>query len=226
MNDVCFIIPVYNEAAVIAKVIEQLTTDFNWVICINDGSTDNSAGEIRKTRALLINHPTNLGQGAALQTGIDFALQNPAIKYFVTFDADGQHQLDDARSMLDYLKHNPVDIVLGSRFKGHAVKLGKVRRLILKLAVYYSNQTTGMKLTDAHNGLRVFNRRVAESLHISQPGMAHASEIIAKISRHGYRYAELPNTITYSAYTKRKGQPLINAINILYDLISQKVLER
>jgi len=225
-RDTYIIIPVYNEEKVIVSVVKKVLKNFSNVVCINDGSTDSSAAEILKTEAHLVNHPVNMGQGAAIQTGIEYALQDKNIKYFVTFDADGQHSLADVEAMLKYIKEHQVDIVLGSRFLGSAQNLTGFRKFILKLAVKFSNFTTGLKLTDAHNGLRVFNRKVAENLHITMPDMAHASEIIHRIAEHNFRYKEVPVTITYTDYSKAKGQSAINAVNITFDILLQKVIKK
>ncbi len=225
--DTCVIIPVYNEEAVIERVVQRVLRDFSQVICVNDGSKDASAQAIGKTKAVLVSHLTNLGQGAALQTGLDYALRNTDATYFITYDADGQHQLSDAITMLKHLREHPdLDIILGSRFLGHAQNIGRFKKWILKLAVSFTNATTGIHLTDAHNGLRVFNRNVAQSLDITMPDMAHASEIIHKIGTNRYRYKELPITIIYTDYSKAKGQSAINAINISFDLLLHKATKK
>jgi len=145
----------------------------------------------------------------------------------VTFDADGQHSLDDVKMMLAYIRtHAEVDIVLGSRFLGHAENIPALKRAILKLAIKFSNITTGLLLTDAHNGLRVFNRRVAKELEITMPDMAHASEIIHRIAEHKFKYEELPVTIAYTDYSRAKGQSVMNAVNITFDLLLQRIAKK
>jgi len=224
-SNIAFIIPVYNEAQVIGNVVNRVLKKYEYVVCVNDGSTDSSADEIEKTKAYLVNHPINMGQGAALQTGIDFALTNKNIKYFVTYDADGQHQIEDVDNMLSYIsKHGDVDIILGSRFLGSAVNIRPLKKIILKLAVKFSNASTGIKLTDTHNGLRVFNRKVAEGLQLKMADFAHASEIIDRIAEKTWAYKELPVTIVYSDYSTGKGQSMINAINIGFDILLRKII--
>jgi glycosyltransferase involved in cell wall biosynthesis len=213
------IIPVYNEGPVIKDVINTVLKHFPTVVCIDDGSKDNSAAEITKTDALLVQHSINIGQGAALQTGIEFALQVPGIKYFITFDADGQHSIEDVISMLEMLKKDEVDIVVGSRFLGEAVNLSLPKKIILKLAIRFTNLFSGVNLTDTHNGLRVFTRKFAESVDITMPGMAHASEIIDKMGRGGWKYVEVPVTISYTDHSRGKGQPMLNSVNILMDVL-------
>lgn len=223
MKNVAFIVPVYNEGKVIRGVIKNVLKQYATVICINDGSRDNSSEEIAKTEAILIEHPINMGQGAALQTGIEYARSLPEIDYFVTFDADGQHRLEDVAKMLEVIKGGEYDIILGSRFLGRTVGMTRGKRLLLKAAIAFSNVTSGLKLTDTHNGLRVFNRHVAETMEITMPDMAHASEIIELIAQHKYRYAEVPVVIEYTDYSRSKGQAMINAVNIGFDSLLRKV---
>jgi glycosyltransferase involved in cell wall biosynthesis len=222
MNNVAVIIPVYNEGEVIESVVLDVLKNFKNVVCVNDGSKDNSSEQIEKTKAYLVEHPINMGQGAALQTGIEFARQLD-VDYFVTFDADGQHRIEDVKSMVKEINKGKVDIVLGSRFLGSTPGITKSKKFILKLAIKFSNATSGLKLTDTHNGLRVFNRKVAEGLQITLSDMSHASEILEIISAKKYRYVEVPVTIEYSDYSKGKGQSLINAVNIAFDAVLRKI---
>ena len=221
-DNVAIIMPVYNEGKVIRGVLQNTLKHYKYVICVNDGSGDNSSEEIEKTDAYLVEHPINMGQGAALQTGIEFARQFP-VEYFVTFDADGQHRLEDVKSMLGEIKSGNYDIILGSRFLGEAINMTRSKYIILKLAIWFSNATTGLKLTDTHNGLRVFNRRVAQEMQITMSDMTHASEILEIIADKQYRYKEIPVTIEYTDYSKGKGQSAINAINIGFDTLLRKI---
>lgn len=223
-SDVAFIIPVFNEAAVVREVVERVRATYPQVVCVNDCSRDESAREIESSGAFLINHPINMGQGAALQTGIEFARQLPDIRYFVTFDADGQHRLEDVEMMLETIEREGVDIVLGSRFLGaEAVNMPRSKLAVLKMAIAFSNSVSGIKLTDTHNGLRVFNRYVAETMQITLPDMAHASEILEIMKRNRYTYTEVPVTIVYSDYSRGKGQSILNAVNIAVDTILRKL---
>ncbi|MEO6713325.1 MAG: glycosyltransferase family 2 protein [Mycobacteriales bacterium] len=213
------IIPVYNEATVLAEVLQHVLSTFDGVICVDDGSSDASVAVIRGTAAHLVSHPVNLGQGAAIQTGIEYALRQPGARYFVTFDSDGQHRVEDALSMLELLAKDEVDIVFGSRFLDDRTKLPALKRAVLKLAVRYENATSGIRLSDAHNGLRAFNRKVAAALALKQSGMGHASEIVGKVSAGGFRYAEVPVEILYTQYSRSKGQSVLNSVNIVFDLL-------
>ncbi|HEX2299837.1 MAG TPA: glycosyltransferase family 2 protein [Pseudonocardiaceae bacterium] len=217
-DDTWVIIPVFNEAAVVAQIVEDLRTTFCHVVCVDDGSTDGSAQQIAATGAHLVRHPINMGQGAALQTGLSYALTRPGGRYFVTFDADGQHRVADAERMVALARSESIDVVLGSRFLGKQSRVPLLKRLVLGLVVMLSPATRRMGLTDAHNGLRVFNRAVAERLQITMNDMAHASEIVALLAKGAWTVREVPVTIRYTDYSRSKGQSLINGVNILFDL--------
>jgi glycosyltransferase involved in cell wall biosynthesis len=223
MSDVAFVVPVYNEASVIGDVIADILRVTPHVVCVNDGSRDGSAAEIVRAGAYLVDHPINMGQGAALQTGIEFARSLPGVDRFVTFDADGQHLVEDAVRMVELLDDDEVDIVLGSRFLGSSVGASPAKKALLRAAVAFSNATSGVRLTDAHNGLRAFNRHVADTIEITAPDMTHASEIVELIARNGYRYREVPVTIHYTEYSRSKGQASVNALNIAVDTLLRKV---
>lgn len=210
----------YDEATVIGDVVRDLRSTFARVICVDDGSRDASGRLARQAGADVVTHPVNLGQGAALQTGICFALEDPDVHFIVTFDADGQHRVVDAARMVDAARHEAVDVVLGSRFaaEGGDVAVPRARRALLSAGVAFTRATTGLALTDAHNGLRVLTRVAAERIDLTQTGMAHASELLSQIARHRLSYVEVPVTIDYTDYSRSRGQSNINALNILFDL--------
>lgn len=218
-SDTCLVVPVFNEEAVVREVVAAARQSFSRIICVDDGSTDRSADEIRGAGATLVQHPMNLGQGAALQTGIEYGLLDPRVRHFVTFDSDGQHQVRDVERMLEILRGGSVDIVFGSRFLSDQVEVSGIKKTVLKVAVAYTNATCGVRLSDAHNGLRAFNREVAGALKLRMSGMAHASEIVSIVGQAGFRYTEAPVTILYTDYSRSKGQSLLNSVNILFDLI-------
>ena len=217
-DDVWVIIPVYNEGRVITRVIEGLLPVFPNVVCVDDGSRDDSAEQIFHTAAHLVSHPVNLGQGAALQTGLAYALLQPGAEYFVTFDADGQHLAADAADLVRAVKDGDADVALGSRFLEGAEHVPWLKQVLLKTISMVSPAARRLKLTDAHNGLRVLNRAAASSLKITMNGMAHASEIVAYLARSKLSVTEVPVTVLYTEYSKAKGQSLINGVNILFDL--------
>jgi glycosyltransferase involved in cell wall biosynthesis len=213
----------HNEATVIADVIAGLHRHFRHVVCVDDGSADGCADVARAAGATVLRHATNLGQGAALQTGITFALGRPETAFVVTFDADGQHDVDDAARMVAVAQEDALDVVLGSRFLGQGSEVPALRRVLLRGAVTFTRATTGLRLTDTHNGLRVLSRRAVADLDLRLRGMAHASELLDHVATRGLGYREVPVTISYTDYSRAKGQPGLNALNVLFDLFVHRM---
>ena len=218
-EEVWLVVPLYNEAAVIGEVVRRARAVFPNVVCVDDGSGDASADEAARAGAVVVRHPVNLGQGAALQTGFEYALAVPGMRWVVTFDADGQHQVQDVVAMLDKARAEQLDVVFGSRFLDDRTQAGTLKKLVLRAAVAYTNLTTSTKLTDAHNGLRVISRDVLSRVNITQNRMAHASELVAQIGALDVRYGESPVHVLYTDYSRSKGQSLWNAVNILVELM-------
>ncbi|AQQ14193.1 Undecaprenyl-phosphate mannosyltransferase [Corynebacterium glaucum] len=217
-SDTWLVIPCYNEGQVIFDVITEARKTFPNIVAVNDGSKDDSAEAIRASGAHLVNHPVNLGQGAAIQTGVEYARTQPGAQYFVTFDADGQHQVKDVKAMIDRLRTEPYDIIVGTRFAGQDnSQVPWIKRVVLRTVVFLSPRTRRLGLSDAHNGLRVFNKKVADEMDIRMSGMSHASEIVNMIDQKGWRVTEQPVDILYTEYSMSKGQSLINGVNILAD---------
>lgn len=218
-DDTWVIIPVYNEDQVIGQVVKDLLPTFPHVVCIDDGSRDKSAAVAAAAGATVIRHPVNLGQGAGLQTGIEYVRGFTPAKYLLTFDADGQHRVEDGLAMVEQAEKENLAIVFGSRFLSSQTQVGWSKRLVLKTAARVTANRTGMKLTDAHNGLRVLRRDAFEQVNLLQNRMAHASEIVAQLAKTGLPWAEHSVYIRYTDYSKAKGQSLLNSINILTELL-------
>ncbi len=225
-DDVWIVVPAYNEAATIATVVGSLRVlSYSHVCVVNDGSSDATSELARNADAYVLDHVTNLGQGAALQTGIAYALKRGA-QYVCTFDADGQHSPQSVSDLLDALERSNADVALGSRFLqgGSAVPLH--RRLLLKAALLFTRLHARVSVTDTHNGLRAFTRRAAQMVEIEQPGMAHASEILQKLGACNLRIVEVPVEISYTPYSTRKGQSGFDSIKILLDLLYRSIALR
>ena len=218
-RDAWVVIPLYNESPVIAGVIEGLRGAFDHVVCVDDGSTDGSGAIAKAAGAKVITHPINLGQGAALQTGFDYVVKQPGVTHAITFDADGQHRVEDVEGMLALAKEKNLAIVFGSRFLDRRTKPGFAKKTVLKVAVFITRMVTGLKLTDAHNGLRVIRRDALEHVNLIQDRMSHATEIVQQLANTKMRWREYPVEVLYTEYSKKKGQSLLNSINILFDLI-------
>jgi len=224
-DGVFVVIAAYNETQTLPAVVAELRHLYDNVVVVDDGSHDATFHAARRCARYVLRHAVNRGQGAALQTGIDFALLHDA-RYVVTFDADGQHRPEDIAALLQPILAGRAEIALGSRFlSGAPESIPLSRRLVLKLAVLFTRLVNGVKLTDAHNGLRCFSRSAAERIHISADRMAHASEIIDLIRDTGLPYTEVPVTIRYTDYSLAKGQSSLAALRIMIHYIVGRLFD-
>ena len=221
-SSVWVVIPAYNEGKILKDVLGELL-DYNrsyHIVVVDDGSVDDTAEAASSLPVHVLRHPINLGQGAALATGIEYALKEKA-EVIVTFDADGQMCPQDIGTLVNEVLKDGVDVVLGSRFLTSLPEgMSRMRRIVLKLATALTNLTTGLKVTDTHNGIRAFRQTALRKFEITQNQMAHSSEILSEIARNKLVYHEVPVTIRYTRYSKAKGQSIFNSINILYELLT------
>jgi polyprenyl-phospho-N-acetylgalactosaminyl synthase len=225
ISTVFIIIPAYNENVVLRAVIEELLTLEMNIIVIDDGSTEQLYSLLNQLPVYVLRHRINLGQGAAIQTGIEFALSKKA-DIIVTFDADGQHTAGDIEKMVNTISESSADIVFGSRFmKGAKHNMPATRRFLLQTARYLDYFFTGILLTDAHNGLRAMNRKAASLMKLKENRMAHATELVLKVKKNKLSYTEMPVTIRYTEYSLAKGQTAKNGFRILLDLLLNKLFK-
>ena len=213
-NGVWIVVPAYNEGPRLAASLEALTQQYANIVMVDDGSSDETgqvAGEYGVHR---VTHLINRGQGAAIRTGLDYALSRGAA-VMVTFDADGQHAVEDIEQIASPILAGEVDVTLGSRFLGatHGMPLG--RRIILKAGVLFTRTFSRIRVTDTHNGLRGFSRPAALAIRITEDDYTHASEILDEIFRRKLVFREVPVRIRYSASTLAKGQTNWNALRIV-----------
>lgn len=221
-DETWIVIAAYREGGRLGSVLDAVLGAWPLVVVVDDGSDDTTAADVLSRRAWLLRHAVNLGQGAALQTGIRFALERGA-RFVVTFDADGQHQVEDIPALLARLHEGSADFALGSRFLGSAPGIPLTRKLMLKLAITFTRLLSGLSLTDAHNGLRAMTARGARALHISMNRMEHASQIIDQIKESGLPFVEVPVTIRYSAQSLAKGQTTLSAVRLAARLILERI---
>jgi polyprenyl-phospho-N-acetylgalactosaminyl synthase len=223
-DNVYFIIPAYNEERAIGNVIQELLNkNFSKIIVINDGSKDNTSNIVRKYPIFMIDHIINRGQGAALGTGLNYAISQDDCQFIVTYDADGQHRIEDVEQMLEVIGDN--DIVLGSRFlKLKSEGIPFRRKIMLKMATRFLWLIYGLRLTDAHNGLRVIRKESAHKMIPLFDGMLHASEMNYLIKKNKLKYIECPVTIKYTEYSLSKGQKTSNFMNLGFMTIYHKII--
>jgi len=217
------VIPAYNEGPCIEQVVREVRSEYPHVVVVDDGSTDGTFDAARRCAPYVLRHVVNRGQGAAIQTGIEFALRRGA-KFVVTFDADGQHRVEDIGAMVAPISRGECEITLGSRFLGGAESIPASRRRMLRLAVLFTRVVNRVNLTDTHNGLRAFSRRAADKINITLDRMAHASELIDQVRSSGFPFKEVPVQIRYTPYSVRKGQTARGAVKILVHYLLGRVL--
>jgi glycosyltransferase involved in cell wall biosynthesis len=223
--DIAIIIPAYNEGAVLQQVVSALLAENKYhIIVVDDGSA--IPAKLSTTSSIsLLRHKINLGQGAALQTGISYAVKK-GYGYIVTFDADGQHAVADVPAMLRPLQSGEVDITLASRFlKPGMHNASFFRKLFLKAGRLVNYFFTGIYLSDAHNGLRAFTAKAAKQIELKENRMAHATEVLFEIKKNELRWKEVPASVVYTEYSKSKGQSVFNSIHIFFDLVLHKLFE-
>jgi len=219
------VIPAYNEEKSIAKVIKDLKKGgYNDIVVVDDGSKDNTFSAAEKAGADVLRHFINRGQGAALKTGVDYALMQRA-DMIVTFDADGQHLVSEIKRMTQPIVKGEVDVTLGSRFLDGKTKLPLKKRMVLKGAVFFMWLMYGIKLSDAHNGFRALSRKAAQKIEIKADRMEHASEIVEEIHKRRMRFKEIPVTIKYTDYSVKKGQSVWNSLRIAARMMRRKMAD-
>jgi len=222
-SSVYVIVPAFNEGRVIRSVIEKIRAHAYSAVVVDDGSSPDLYPLVKDLPIHFLRHKVNLGQGAALQTGIEYALAQGAA-YLVTFDADDQHTAADISRFIDALAAGKADIILGSRFLQDAAhNMPRRRKRLLQIARYINYLFTGLLLSDAHNGFRAMNRKAAEAIRMHENRMAHATELLSQIKQKGLRYSELPVQVRYTAYSRAKGQGLWSSFRILFDLLLAKL---
>jgi glycosyltransferase involved in cell wall biosynthesis len=215
---VWIVVPAYNEGRRLRDTLRGLGCFARQVVVVDDGSSDDTAAIAFEQGAWILTHVMNRGQGAALQTGIDFALQRGA-EVIVTFDADGQHCPEEIADLVEPIRAGRADVALGSRFLGRAVGLPPGRRLVLKLGVLFTRLFSRIHVTDTHNGFRALSAESARRIHLTEDRMAHASQLLHQIREKGLRFTEVPVTIRYTPATLEKGQSSWNAIKLAGQLI-------
>lgn len=230
MVRVVAVIPAFNEEKRVARAVQDARLVCEAVVVVDDCSTDKTGQEAYAAGAWVLRHVINRGQGAALQTASDFAVQNLGADIVVHFDADGQMTASDIPHMIEPIVKNEADVVLGSRFMGkEAESMPTSRKAVHVGARLFTLLISGMRLTDTHNGFRALSKDAAQKLRISLDRMAHASEILDLIAARRLRVVERPVTITYTQDTLQKslqaeGNSLKRTVRIVTDIIKKRLI--
>ncbi|MEC3880614.1 glycosyltransferase family 2 protein [Parapedobacter sp. 10938] len=224
MDNSYVIVPVFNEDVdLVRKTVERLSRLPLNIVVVDDGNDPSLEGDIADLPVYYVRHGVNLGQGAALQTGIEFAARMGG-DTFVTFDADGQHNENDIVGLITALRREKLDVVFGSRFMTAGSNVPWSRKIILKGAIWVNYLFTGIRMTDAHNGLRVFNTNAVPAFRFRENRMAYATELLLNMKANRLTFGERPVKISYTGYSLQKGQRNIDSLFVLKDLIIHKIL--
>ncbi|MBN1502542.1 glycosyltransferase family 2 protein [Candidatus Woesearchaeota archaeon] len=225
MGDKLYIvIPAYNEEKTIGKVLNSLKkAGYKNVVVVDDGSQDKTPVIVRKLNVPLLRHIINRGQGAALKTGIEYALLKEA-DIIVTFDADGQFLVKEIRKVVEPITNKDAEAVLGSRFLGEARNIPFSKKIVLSIGKIVVRILYGIKVTDSQIGFRAFSRKAAETIDIKSNRMEHAGEIMGEIVRNSLRYKEVPVTIIYTSYSKKRGQSWKDSLKLGIKMLLRRMM--
>lgn len=216
------IIPAFNEEKRIGKVIKDIEEFVDTIVIVDDGSSDKTSLQVKSKKAVVLRHLFNLGQGAAIQTGLDYAKKMQA-KVVITFDADGQFMPSEIPQVIRPILEDKAEVVLGSRFLGRTINIPISRLITLKLGVIFTRIFSGLNLSDTYNGFRALSSSAIRKIKITQNRMAHASEIIDLIKTNNLKFIEVPVTVSYNRYTFNKGLKNYNSLKLFIDLMLKKL---
>jgi glycosyltransferase involved in cell wall biosynthesis len=222
--DITIGIPAYNEEKNIASIIVKLKKIAQKIIVCNDGSTDLTGEIAEKLGAVVINHPKNLGYGSGIRSIFQKAKEIDS-DILVTFDADGQHQVEDIKKVIEPILKNKADIVIGSRFlENKNVSAPEYRKIGIKLITKVTNSTLKEKITDSQSGFRAYNKDVIAKLEPGDVGMGISTEILIKASSRGFKIAEVPINIRYEGNTSTHN-PVSHGTSVLLSTIKYISIE-
>ena len=217
-------IPAYNEEKNIAGIIIKLKKIADTIIVCNDGSTDATSEIAESLGAIVINHPKNMGYGAGINSIFQKSKEIDS-EILVTFDADGQHRIEDIERVIEPIKNNEADLIIGSRFLNSAEKeIPEYRKLGIKLITKVTNSTLKNKITDSQSGFRAYNRNVISKLNISDIGMGISTEILIKASTLDFRIAEVPIQVLYEGDTSTHN-PVSHGTSVLFSTVKYTSIE-
>ncbi|PZM86731.1 glycosyltransferase family 2 protein [Candidatus Gracilibacteria bacterium] len=210
-------------------MLDLISNGYKNILVVNDGSIDSTKNILEKfsDKIVFLNHPTNRGAGAALETGFEYIRRFVDVNYIITFDSDGQHLVSDIKKFLDKFEQDEeLGAIFGSRFlQKSETNVPFFRRIVLFLGKIFTFLVSGVMLTDAHNGLRGFRLETIKKIKLKMDSMAYASELIDEIRKNKIKYSEVFVVIKYTDYSIGKGQSSLNAINIAIKVIFNKIFK-
>ena len=218
------VIAAYNEEKRIRKVITNLKKQkYKNIVVVDDGSSDRTYEIVTKEKVHVLKHIINRGQGAALKTGIDFALLKK-VDIIVTFDADGQFLVKEIKDIIKPIVKKQADVSLGSRFLGKAVNIPFLKKIVLKLGIFVVLILYGIKITDSQSGFRALSKKAATKINLTADRMEHAGEFFHEIKRNNLKYKEVPITVIYDRYSLKKGQDWNHSIDLGIKMLVKRLV--
>ena len=217
-------IPAFNEEKNIAKIIVKLKKIYDEIIVCNDGSTDLTGEIAENLGVIVINHKQNLGYGAGINSIIKKSKEIDT-DILVTFDADGQHKVEDVKKVIEPIKNGDADLVIGSRFLSKTKeKIPEYRKIGINIITKVTNAGLKKKITDSQSGFRAYSKDLISKLDISDMGMGISTEILIKTNSLGFRIAEIPITILYEGKTSTQN-PISHGTSVLFSTIKYTSIE-
>ena len=217
-------IPAFNEEKNIATIITKLADITDTIIVCNDGSSDLTSDIAEKMGAFVINHEKNLGYGAAIRS-IFLKAKELDGDILVTFDADGQHRIEDIEKVTKPIIDQDSDLVIGSRFLDkNETEVPEYRKVGIKVITKITNATIKKQLTDSQSGFRAYSKKVLKELNPSEVGMGISTEILIKASSKNFRISEVPIKVTYSGDTSTHN-PITHGSSVILSTIKFTSIE-
>jgi len=217
-------IPAFNEEKNIASLIIKLKKISEFIIVCNDGSSDDTGKIAEELGVEVINHQKNLGYGAAIKSIFNKA-KEMEIECLVTFDADGQHRIEDISKTIEPIMQKNADIVIGSRFLEKKVKVPKYRKIGIKAITDLTNSLTGEKISDSQSGFRAYSMDALKSINISESGMGVSTEILIKAARQKMKIIEVPIIVNYDGDTSTHN-PVSHGTSVILSTVKFVAIER
>ena len=216
-------IPAYNEEKNIGSLIVKLREKCDGVIVCNDGSTDLTGKISEQMGAIVINHSKNMGYGAGIRS-IFLKARELNVDVLVTFDADGQHRLEDISVVLEPIINKKADIVIGSRFLKKEGDVPKYREIGIKTITKLTNASIREKLTDSQSGFRAYSKNVIETVSPSDSGMGVSTEILIKSTAKNFKIIEVPIIVLYEGKTSTQN-PVSHGASVILSTIKYTSIE-
>ncbi|MDC0208147.1 glycosyltransferase family 2 protein [Nitrosopumilus sp.] len=218
-------IPAFNEEKNIASIILKLKKITNKIIVCNDGSSDLTSKIAEELGATVVNHSKNLGYGAAIRS-IFLKAKEMNSDILVTFDADGQHRIEDIEKVIQPIMENKTDIVIGSRFLNKEKdQVPEYRKVGIKIITKVTNASIHQKITDSQSGFRAYSKKVLEKLTPSDVGMGISTEILIKSSKMEFKISEVPIKILYEGENTSTHNPISHGTSVLFSTIKYTSIE-